>query len=427
MGEYVQLPTSPPSGFKESFDASHPAPQTSLRRTSGLPRLPARYYSGPSARIIVCFVLLCGSFLLYTLKDLHSIRWVPSLKSHDQPYLLVGPRRYSRRAVGHCGLDDLLSDLHDTRVPLNSPSTIPTNFSRPETDELPPFEFSFGMDKCGDRALHIFTPDEACDLLESYGGMHMWGDSHVRMVYYSILMLLQNSTDGAGYNPPDADCRKENRFRDRYKNNEVAPCLGTYYQDTRAENAPKFCSGKTFIRFDEIYTPNPEYLKGIHRLWQDKLPTDVRSRSPILYQGAGVHFWCDAKQTHDYLDPVIELQQHSFPRGVSIWAGVHATGPNMPEQWREMQGFKAIEKYDLAVEEILRNSKIGEPWEGATFTIPSYNATFGASSFDGQHYGYQVNMEKAQVLLNVLDRTYWDIVDAGGLVSHKERDIYAVI
>ncbi len=43
--------------------------------------------------------------------------------------------------------------------------------------------------------------------------------------------------------------------------------------------------------------------------------------------------------------------------------------------------------------------------------------TDGAVSYDGSHYSYQVNMEKAQTVLNLLDVLWGEIVAAGGLAE----------
>lgn len=45
-----------------------------------------------------------------------------------------------------------------------------------------------------------------------------------------------------------------------------------------------------------------------------------------------------------------------------------------------------------------------------------YGATDGAESYDGSHYSEQVNLEKALVLLNLLDVAWGEAREAGGLI-----------
>lgn len=57
-----------------------------------------------------------------------------------------------------------------------------------ESLTLPHFEYSFDLQGCAKP--HVFTSEEACDLVQSFGGLFLKGDSMVRHLHTALMMLL---------------------------------------------------------------------------------------------------------------------------------------------------------------------------------------------------------------------------------------------
>lgn len=114
-----------------------------------------------------------------------------------------------------------------------------------------------------------------------------------------------------------------------------------------------------------------------YMLWLSTLPAGVRSQSPILYQGAGAWFHMEASTAQPYFDTADTLYLHSYPRPVTLWAGIHATGLNLKEMYQASQGRPVTAAYNHAIEALVSNITIsrGHPWEGGPMVIPFFNAS----------------------------------------------------
>lgn len=134
--------------------------------------------------------------------------------------------------------------------------------------------------------------------------------------------------------------------------------------------------------------------------------------------GQGLHFAYNLTDVRSMWFPTLfHIHAHSFPRPVSFVTGSHHPGANQPEKYVDTQGPAVVEQYNHDLKELLEELSPGEAGTGGTSFVPFWGMSNGAYSFDGVHYSYQVNMEKVQLLLNLLDITWGEIARRKGLVE----------
>ncbi|ORY81258.1 hypothetical protein BCR35DRAFT_331659 [Leucosporidium creatinivorum] len=332
----------------------------------------------------------------------------------------VGPRSYQHLYQG-CNLTELLLDLKQSRIKEDAPSKY-ANFTVtpyvPEDNAPPPFAgFSFDLDTCPPP--HVFTREEACDLIGSFGALILSGDSFIRHVWDALLIFLTNDLSGAVVDPQHcAQCRGEHLFNDRELSNFTAltPCRLGIYDELESlpgdvcrgrEVRGKWLTGLTSISLPSLLA----YIAS--------LPPASQQRSPVLLFGAGVHGGYSLNLTaENFILPVLNLNSRFSPHIVPIWQSSHAPGDNVATPYYNTQGRAAVKKYIAGVERIIQNNqKVSTVSEGSLLCMSWYTVTEGADSFDGQHYSYQVNTEKMYTLLTVLDLVWHEIEAAGGLVD----------
>ncbi|GAA6015772.1 hypothetical protein JCM10207_008790 [Rhodosporidiobolus poonsookiae] len=322
---------------------------------------------------------------------------------------LVGPRpRFApsgKPLYTSCTTDELLSAVAQATVRPDGASRFP-NFTKPEDVALPSFEWSFDLGELDEgRACEMpraYSPEEACELLSAFGGMFLTGDSYVRHLYSALLMLLRDRTDGAvvDYETTD-DCRADQLFDDGKH------CRLRINDDTLKMPV---CGGKTALRFFQT-TSFSTFTE-----WSATLPRESNLHSIVYVTGLGIHGDYAPLQP-EYLDGLFDVLSHKFPVPLNIYASPHSPPANQPEKYFEKQGPHKVKAFreDLLVD--LNNRSVDSDFHRGGTRLVDYAAmTDGAVSYDGLHYSYQVNMEKAQILLNLLDIAWGDIVAAGGMV-----------
>ncbi|KAM0753746.1 hypothetical protein T439DRAFT_353522 [Meredithblackwellia eburnea MCA 4105] len=261
------------------------------------------------------------------------------------------------------------------------------------------------FDLVGCPTPHVFTKDEACDLLSSFGGLYMRGDSFVRHVHHALMMILRDRTDGGLKESGHlSKCRGDGMFVDR-----SFDCVKNLLWDSQTTEEP-VCGGQVHAYIQAAQGPDGHNIIPTYR-WIVDLPISKRIYSPIIYQSGGIH--------HGYIEPVLGFGKRNFPGTVNLWAGLHAPGVNIPKMFAETQGREIVKAYNEKIEALLALQTTGFLEEGAMKVLPFYNVTEDAFSYDGVHYAFQVNMEKAQLLLNLLDIVWGDIAQDGGLVELK--------
>lgn len=126
-------------------------------------------------------------------------------------------------------------------------------------------------------------------------------------------------------------------------------------------------------------------------------------RSVLLY-GWGFHATLDSAKALKYLiTPMDELAQE-YPDTTQLVLSRHSVQKNRPEQYEATQGNAIIFNYNKEIRENLTLINGRRPSQRPIYYFDMYNLTRDVSSFDGSHYGLRVNLEKAQVIINFLDR-----------------------
>ncbi|GAA5875154.1 hypothetical protein JCM1840_007267 [Sporobolomyces johnsonii] len=326
----------------------------------------------------------------------------------------VGPRALPPQYHGRgCNSSQLLRSVRNAHIRPDGDSlrvnyTVPANHH-----DLSDFRFSYDLEECPPP--HLYTPEEACDLLRAFGGMMLRGDSLIRHVVNALFVLLSGRSDGA----VDTDgerCRGNAMFDDR-----AAHCRE--HSITNSQMMPEsVCGGEAYIFFEiDSWGAHPEHLSlSRYSDWLSSLPSHKSNLSPIFISGFGLHHHLNSRTgILGYIRPFLARALGTFPRPVGLWFATHAPAPGKPERWAEEQGADHVKRYNRDLENLLDVLAPGEIVDerGAMKVVDWYNVTDGAESYDGTHYSYQVNMEKALILLNLLDTVWGEAVAVGGLLE----------
>ncbi|GAA5917805.1 hypothetical protein JCM6882_004552 [Rhodosporidiobolus microsporus] len=344
------------------------------------------------------------------------------------PPTLVGPRpsltspdgTYSPSLYGDsCTAEEFLVAVKGATL---RPDGASRDFSfEPVTEVQNPQNFTYSFDfpegsKCAPP--RAYSQDEACELLGSFGGLYMVGDSYARHIYTALLIILRNRLDGgvADYLTTE-DCRGEHMYLENKTCRERVPV------DTLALPAgtPELCGGKVHMSVLQRW----EYAGGgpndtlAFAEWKNKLPSAMQTRSPLLLESWGIHFNYHVPQAIPWISQVARfIRSSSYPRPLNLLAGVHHPPYNQIPEHAAVQGVKAVAPFKEQVDLLMREySAPLEMWEGGGRYVDFFEATNGAKSYDGCHLPMQANLEKAQILLNLVDILYADVVRHGGLVE----------
>jgi len=256
-----------------------------------------------------------------------------------------------------------------------------------------PAELAYWQSENGCQITDI-SAKKACSILSShFTSVTFIGDSLVRHIFSSLLLLLtQNRESGALQTDikeiDKAICSGENQFTDSACHKKLI----MYWKDIKAN--PKYCSNaepgkKPILSFVEAY--NTVHLP----LASDELNQRLSEKNPLVILGIGVHDNFNyTKVINDYLSPIVDIRNSKGANGIFIWLNTHSSGPLKPNQFRDVQGNRNIKIFNQALKEFCESKNI--------LLMDTFNFTKGVHSFDGTHYGYEVNRLKTQVLLNSL-------------------------
>ncbi|KAL8279987.1 hypothetical protein RQP46_007568 [Phenoliferia psychrophenolica] len=307
-----------------------------------------------------------------------------------------------------CSSTQFLAALSAIRVdPTGLSALAPVNHSY----ALDEFDYSFHWPETTCQRPHVFTSAEACDVVGAFGGLTAIGDSLTRHMMNAMFILLRNRPDGGVFQNGDR-CRDDTVFddRDNCRDSIVADAIGQ-----AAALAEPICGGKVAVKYTLSYCPSdpsgyiPSYLQ--------MAPTLLPSLSPLIINAYGLH--CGLENFYrpiiGALKPLHVYSQSVFPRPLSLWMGVHAPGSNKPAQYLPQQGVEAVKNYNAEMAARVEAMQPGRIVDGAMGVVDVYGMTDGARSFDGTHFMYQVNMEKAMLLLNLMELLWAEAAEDGGL------------
>ncbi|BGP17653.1 hypothetical protein JCM10213_001306 [Rhodosporidiobolus nylandii] len=349
--------------------------------------------------------------------------FLPSLpsSSHGTPRTLhptlVAPRPFyapdGRALYTSCTADELLASLKTAQIRPDGASRFP-NFTTPEDVTLRPLEWSFGFGGIeGGKVCElpkVFSPQEACELLSAFGGVYSTGDSFSRHFHSALLMLLRGRIDGAirDYRETD-DCRGDRLFDDGKL------CRQRIVTDTDADEP--VCGGAASLMFLQTYRPDAASFSTFHA-WRSRLPRRLQLYSPLYLTGLGSHFDFDTSPlVPTYFDELFSSLSHSFPAAFNLFLGPHKPGANQPKIFVNRQGPDKVRAFKDLVPLLLREREEEREWyRGGVRYVDMYEMSDGATSFDGVHYSRQINLEKVQIVLNLLDILWGQVVAAGGMV-----------
>ena len=120
-------------------------------------------------------------------------------------------------------------------------------------------------------------------------------------------------------------------------------------------------------------------------------------KNSLVILGIGVHDAYDANYVIKYyLEPIVQMVRakgSGWPN--LIWLGAHRNGFFKPLNYEARQGMHKILPYNKHMREYCR--EMGIPF------FDTIELTSGVHSYDGTHYSKDVNLLKAQILLNYLE------------------------
>ncbi|XP_050409892.1 uncharacterized protein LOC130010307 [Patella vulgata] len=231
-----------------------------------------------------------------------------------------------------------------------------------------------------DKGCHLrkYNNRTACQLLAGRTILFS-GDSLMRHMYTSLLLLLRNNTfDGA---------MKKNVTKDIHDK-----CTGMFMFTEKIcrlqlDIAPRdLCGGQFELIFTEYYHT------GLSRKFVDKVKELMARKKVLIIAGIGFHSGFNHRVIMDqYVAPALKvIQKHNGTQ--FLFAPPHCPGL-LKNSWNG-QSKEIIEQY------VVRMKKELKPHNVPIFD--TCNLTSGMESFDGTHFGLGINMLKVQLLLNYI-------------------------
>ena len=248
-----------------------------------------------------------------------------------------------------------------------------------------------------------FSSAETCQLLSKrVSSLSLIGDSLVRHLHNALMILF---TDDKVYGSLAKDidehhrdvCSGDMQFVDSGK----TACNGKTVRNVSQLPEGKFCQGQSTFEYSLQQFYSMQYAK----LALQKVRGKLNATNSVIAIGVGLHMGLNAhKVFNGYIKPILQLKNQAASQWpLIIWLTTHAHGSIKPIPYIESQGNDKIIRYNQEMRRFL------EPFEVPVFD--TFNLTRGVHSYDGTHYGFGVNMMKAQLFLNFLDET----------LPHKKR------
>ena len=130
-----------------------------------------------------------------------------------------------------------------------------------------------------------------------------------------------------------------------------------------------------------------------------KVRGKLNATNSVIAIGVGLHMNLNAHRVFNgYLKPILQLKDRAASqRPLIIWLKPHAQGSLKPIPYIVSQGNDRVIRFNQEMRRFL------EPFQVPEFD--TFNLTLGVHSYDGTHYGFGVNMMKAQLFMNFLDET----------------------
>ena len=243
-----------------------------------------------------------------------------------------------------------------------------------------------------------FTSKQACQLLsERVSSLSLIGDSLVRQFHSAMLILL-------------TDDKETGCLRKKLNESVKQSCSG----NMQFVDSPRsICHSHTVRKLSQL--PNGKFCEGRHNFsyaflafyklhYANSALNEVRAHlhknNSVVAIGVGLHMGLNTSQVlNGYLKPIIQLKEREksyWP--LIVWLPIHAPGSLKPIRFLSSQNHEAVRHFNMAMREYLE--PIGVP------IFDTFNLTLGVHSYDGTHFGFGVNMVKAQLFLNFLDETF---------------------
>ncbi|KAI5478714.1 hypothetical protein MNV49_004639 [Pseudohyphozyma bogoriensis] len=373
---------------------------------------PLRQHGGARPRLarpLLAVTALCVLATVLLLPYKHQ-----KVKDSSGPELPASPRAFYSGCPSTAFLQSI-RDSHPSGTDFPSAHLLPSSpdFSYDPTSTR--FSFALTGEHGCVAPLHVFSGEDACEVLGAFGGMFVIGDSFVRHMWSALLMILRGRTDGAwegfgaekvvtgGEEGDDQKlCEGEHVFTD-----QSPYCRSRVLLDLSKAVEP-VCGGR--VQGGCFNTARPDDL-AYSQVEPFLSAMTQQSKPSILLQGYGLHYNYNISGNLDWHHRINAFtRQHPHPRLVNLWAGVHgADVDKMPAWARKTQGPEKAREYNVALwkqtEEVL---------DERGWVVDYFNVTQGAFHFDGVHVSMQANMEKVQILLNYLSLVQQEIQAAGG-------------
>ena len=136
------------------------------------------------------------------------------------------------------------------------------------------------------------------------------------------------------------------------------------------------------------------------KLALDKVREHFPKKNSVVAIGVGLHIGLNAEKVFNgYLKPIMQLKERAKSNWpLIVWLTTHAQGSMKPIPYRQSQNNEKISLFNTKMSAF--QEPIGVP------VFDTFNLTLGVHSYGGTHYGFGVNMIKAQLFMNFLDQTF---------------------
>ena len=238
----------------------------------------------------------------------------------------------------------------------------------------------------------LFSNDTCWFLDKHFSSVTFIGDSLVRHTFSALLIhLTQDRVYGALRANQSKQtlefCKDESQFVDSSCHTKLA----TKWLDIKTNK--KYCAStnrKVKLAFIQAYNT------GHTQLAMSAMEEALQEHHPLFLIGIGIHEQFNVtKVINYYLRPILQLRNmYKNVEAEIIWFNTHAAGTLKPLMFQETQGNKNILSFNRQMREFCRTNNI--------IVFDMFNITVDVHSFDGTHYGSELNLLKVELLIEGL-------------------------
>ena len=247
----------------------------------------------------------------------------------------------------------------------------------------------------------LYFSNDACELLTNKGikRLHFIGDSYIRHIFQALILTLTGNYRNSTLIRPDKSCEFHSLFDESYCSRDLS---------VKSKNV---CNGRVSLIYHN--NPNQKCIKGDVYLWSEgnhRVNPSVSNRYGINNASAySAHYlndsyknsWRDGHKPH----PLCPQAKETYSICPTYWISTHARISARYEDEKEQR----TDAFNREMRTFMESNKCGpmgylDVYNMTRSLVQDFPDDAKLMSFDGMHWGMEVNLVKAQIFLYQIEK-----------------------